>query len=105
LLSEAAGAVLGGQDFPSAYEDYQRVRGQRIALQTFLTDFRLFWEALAPALGKREKVVIDVEPGKIKGRRHLQLFDPEWFRPPPPVMVQPPRTPRGGRAEAHDEGP
>jgi regulator of protease activity HflC (stomatin/prohibitin superfamily) len=33
-----------------------------------LTDFRLYWEKLAPALAGKPKVVLDVEPGR---RRHL----------------------------------
>jgi Cu+-exporting ATPase len=36
----------------------------------FLTDFRLFWEKLAPALAGKPKVIIDEEPGR---RRHLIL--------------------------------
>jgi Cu+-exporting ATPase len=102
LLGNAASAVLDGQDVALALEDYQRARGQLIALKVFLTDFRLFWEALAPALGKRDKVIIDADPDKIRGRRHIQIFDPEWFRPPAPALMSPakkPPTPRGGPPE------
>jgi Cu+-exporting ATPase len=35
-----------------------------------LTDFRLFWEKVAPALAGKTKVVVDEEPGR---RRHLIL--------------------------------
>jgi HflK protein len=35
-----------------------------------LTDFRLFWEKVEPALAEKAKVVIDEEPGR---RRHLIL--------------------------------
>jgi hypothetical protein len=35
-----------------------------------ITDFRLFWEKLAPALAGKPKVILDEEPGR---RRHLIL--------------------------------
>ena len=42
-----------------------------MARQALLTDFRLYWEALASALADREKVVIDAE--NVPGRRRLWL--------------------------------
>src|SRR5262249_42807150 len=98
LLSAAAGAALSGQPLAAVLDECQRQRRQRLAVQAFLTDFRLFWEALAPALGQREKIVVDVDPAKIRGRRHIQIFDPEWFRPPlmQPPPLRGPRRPRGG---------
>src|SRR5262249_48386145 len=67
LLSAAAGAALAGQPLWAVLEECQRQWRERLAVQAFLTDFRLFWEALAPALGQREKIVVDVDPAKIRG--------------------------------------
>ena len=44
---------------------------EAVARQAMLTDFRLYWEALASALADREKVVIDAE--NVPGRRRLWL--------------------------------
>ncbi len=48
-------------------------------------------------LSKRDKVIVDAD--KVPGRRHLLLFDPELFRPPP-VLLAPGR--RGPREEMRD---
>ena len=80
-----------------AHEEYMRRRQERIAVHAFLTDFRLSLEALTAILGKRDKVIVDTD--KLPGRRHLFLFAPETFRPPPPVILQdrmlPDRKPKG----------
>ena len=56
-----------------------------------LTDFRLYWEALASALAGRDKVVIDAE--NVPGRRRLWLTPLQPF-PFPAAMT--PRDPREG---------
>jgi regulator of protease activity HflC (stomatin/prohibitin superfamily) len=99
LFSEAAEVYAQGGDLTAAYEDYERRRRDRIAVQVFLTDFRLSWEAIVRALGGRDKILVDTD--KLPGRRHLMLFDPETFRPPPPMMFPPERGPRAPRS---DEG-
>jgi Cu+-exporting ATPase len=106
LLWRAADAVRGGQEIAVAYRDYERRRHHLIAVQTSLTDFRLYWDALAAALAGRDKLIIDAD--KVPGRRNLLLFDPDVFRVPFPVLAPPQRAPmraRGAPAEMPDEGP
>src|SRR5262249_32191392 len=88
LLQNTVEAIHGGQDVASAFRDYENRRGQKIKLSTTLTDFRLYWDALAQALAGREKILVDAD--KVPGRRQLLLFDPEQFRVPAPVL-----TPQG----------
>jgi len=92
LLSQAASAVAGGQDTGSAYAQYEKRREERLAQQKFLTDFRLVLDGLAGTLGKRDKVIVDVD--KLPGKRHLFMFDPDWFKLPPAMMQPTDRTPR-----------
>jgi regulator of protease activity HflC (stomatin/prohibitin superfamily) len=98
LLKDAFWAVWRGQPPVAAYENYERHRQALLALQTALTDFRLYWDALAQALVGHEKVIIDAD--RVPGRRHLLLVDPEQFRYPFPVAIpregtpSPPRSPR-----------
>ena len=73
--------MADGQDADTVYRDWQRRRRERLAIQVFLTDFRLVLETVVEGLSKRDKVIVDAD--KVPGRRHLLLFDPEWFRPPP----------------------
>ena len=101
LLSEAASAVAAGQDARVAFQLYQRRRTDQIALQKFLTDFRLSMQMLANALQGRDKIIVDTE--KVPGRRHLLLFDPDWFRPPPAMLLTPERSPRRPMGESHDQ--
>jgi Cu+-exporting ATPase len=101
LMAQAADAVLdGGQDPLEAYDDYLRQRQEHLALQASVTDFRLVWEMLSDTLGKRPKVIVDVD--KLPGRRHLLLFDPDQLRPPPPVFLPPERGQRPPRSEFHE---
>ena len=102
LLSAAAAAVAEGQDADTVYRDWQRRRRERLAVQVFLTDFRLVMETVVEGLSKRDKIIVDAD--KVPGRRHLLLFDPEWFRPPPVLLT--PRN-RGGPIERREmqEGP
>src|SRR5439155_27095028 len=101
LLREVAALTAAGQDAALAYRVYQLRRSDRIALQKFLTDFRLSMQMLANALRGRDKVIVDTE--KVPGRRHLPLFDPEWFRPPPAVLLSPDRGMRKPIGEGHDQ--
>jgi Cu+-exporting ATPase len=106
LLGDAFRAVWRGQAPAAAYDQYARGRRERLAQQAALTDFRLFWDALARALVGRDKVIIDAD--KMPGRRHLFLLDPDQFRVPFPVAMPPDRTPfspRGSRMEGPGEGP
>jgi Cu+-exporting ATPase len=106
LMRDAVRAIAGGQEPAAAYRDYQRRRRERLAVQAALTDFRLFWDAVAEALAGRDKMIIDAD--KVPGRRQLFLADPEQLRVPVPMMVQPGRgrpPERGPRAEGSEEGP
>jgi Cu+-exporting ATPase len=89
LWMEAAEGLKHGQPASEVYRDYERNRQQRLAIQTELTDFRLFWNALSSALAGREKVIIDAE--KVPGRRQLLFLDPQ-FRVPAPVLSRPGRN-------------
>ena len=60
-----------------------------------LVDFRLYWDTVGKSLTGREMLLIDSDKGV--GKRNLMLFDPELFRVPPPIIVQPMRP--------RDEGP
>ena len=97
MMSEAAQAIAAGLAPDAAYRAYRQRRTQRLALQKHLTDFRLALQTLTEGLKKRDKVIIDAD--KLPGKRHLMLFDPELFRPPPPVLIPSDRVPRRERNE------
>ena len=102
-MKEAGRAVWLGQDPLAAYQDYERGRQARLALQAALTDFRLYWDALTQALAGREKVIIDAD--NVRGRRHLLLVDPDQFRFPFPfVLPRDGNPPRGPRPEMPGDG-
>jgi hypothetical protein len=81
--------ALNGDGISSA--EYARLHKELVAKQGTLTDFRLFWEALAQALTGRELMLIDAD--RLPGRRHLLLFDPNQFRVPVPIVMPPDRNP------------
>lgn len=81
-----------------AIRHYQERRDEAVARQKALTDFRLYWEALATALSDREKVVIDAED--VPGRRHLWLTPADGLPFAWPGMFGPGAAPRDSR-----EGP
>jgi Cu+-exporting ATPase len=91
LCMDAIDAVFGGESPEQADADYRRRRQALIGLQGTLTDFRLFWEALAQALSGRDLVLIDAD--KVAGRRHLLLLDPDQFRVPVPMLMPQNRGP------------
>jgi Cu+-exporting ATPase len=98
LLGDMSRAVANGQDSKAATGDYQRRRGEMLATQAALTDFRLYWQRLGDALTGREKVIVDAD--RVPGRRHLWLtpFDPPRLPPAAP-------TDRGNRERMPaDEG-
>jgi Cu+-exporting ATPase len=51
-----------------------------------LTDFRLFWKALAESMAGKAKLVLDEEPGR---RRHLILPEVPWETMPPALLPGP----------------
>jgi Cu+-exporting ATPase len=103
LTLDAVDSVLRGADPAQTEAELARRRRELVTLQTTLTDFRLFWDALSRALTGRDLVLVDAD--KITGRRHLMLFDPDQFRVPVPMLLPadrnlPPRAPLRG----HEEG-
>jgi P-type Cu+ transporter len=76
-----------------ATRHYKEHRAEAVARQAVLTDFRLYWEALATALTDRDKLIIDAE--NVPGRRHLWLTPLEGFPFPWPAAMAP-RDPREG---------
>ena len=78
-------------------EEYLRRRHEALAKQEVLTDFRLYWDALAAALVNRDKIIIDAD--QVPGRRSLWLipFDPP--RSAMPGLMPAPRTPADARGE------
>jgi Cu+-exporting ATPase len=81
LFWQEADQILTGKPAQAVWRDFQKRRADTIAVQVFLSDFRLYWDMLASALTGRDKVIVDTE--KIPGRRHLWLVPLELFRPPP----------------------
>jgi hypothetical protein len=106
LLHDAFCRLWNGQTPAAAYQEYVSNRQTRLGVQAVLTDFRLYWDALAQGLVGRDKVIIDAD--NVPGRRHLLLLDPEQFRFPFPFVMPregnavPPRSPR---SEIPSEGP
>jgi Cu+-exporting ATPase len=107
LFRDAALEILadprpaGGDHHHDAEQHYRERRAAAMARQAALTDFRLYWDALASALTGREKVIIDAE--NVPGRRHLWLtpFEPLPFPfpgmgPPERSTLTQPRDPREG---------
>jgi len=105
LIAGAVSSLMAGHDGATAYNDYERRRRQQVALNTLLTDFRLYWDALGQALSGRPKIIIDAD--KVPGRRQLLLFDPDQLRVPVPVLVPGERgraRPADPRGEMPEEG-
>jgi len=76
-----------------AARHYTERRAGAVARQAMLTDFRLYWEALASALAGRDKVVIDAE--NVPGRRRLWLTPGEPFPFAWPGAPAPRNAPEG----------
>jgi len=77
LLQPALEGWLAGQAPEAVGRQYLQRRGEAIARQEALTDFRLYWEQLSAALTGRDKVIIDAD--QVPGRRHLWMLP---FEPP-----------------------
>lgn len=103
LLVRAVAALWQGKRPDEVFHSYEQARQEQLGKQAAITDFRLFWDALALALSGREKVLVDAD--KISGRRNLLLIDPEMFRPPilPAAVTERPRS--TGRQEKSTENP
>jgi hypothetical protein len=99
LLGEALRGLKSGQKAEVVIQDYQRKRREELMIQAAVTDFRLFWDALASALAGREKVIIDAD--RVPGKRQLLLLDPDLFKVPVPFLA----PSRGSGNESHGEGP
>jgi Cu+-exporting ATPase len=78
LFCQAGQGVLRGRPPLVLAGDYLQRRKRALARQALLTDFRLYWDALAEALSQRDKIFIDAD--KVPGRRTLWLMPPEPFR-------------------------
>ena len=91
-MGETVGEIASGKPMSSALADHDRRRRELLAMQAYLVDFRLTWDALGRTLGARDKVIIDAE--KLPGRRTLLLFGPDQLTPPPIVL---PNRPPGRR--------
>lgn len=85
LVNDTLLAMVDGQKYEAAVNEYQQRRRSLITAQAILTDFRLFWNSLGDALTGRDKILVDAD--KVPGRRNLLLFDPEQFRVPVPMMM------------------
>ncbi len=83
LFRDAWREVGRGVPVEQAGREYQRRRGEALAVQEALTDFRLYWDMLAGALMGRDKVFIDSD--KVPGRRSLWMLPLEPFRWAPPA--------------------
>jgi Cu+-exporting ATPase len=86
LVADAVLAVLQGQAPDEAYRAYLSQRGELLARQILVHDFRIYWTDLANALAGRKKIVIDAD--KVPGRRTL-LFTPAWPGLPLPALMSP----------------
>jgi Cu+-exporting ATPase len=84
ILGALAAAARSEGDPVAVAREYQRHRrGEAIAQQIELSDFRLVWEEMSRALGKRDKVLIDSD--KIRGR--MTFFDADLLRALAPIIV------------------
>jgi regulator of protease activity HflC (stomatin/prohibitin superfamily) len=99
LLGRVAEDLLSGKSPAEAHRTYEQRRGNLLAWQGRLTDFRLFWNSMEQALAGREKLIVDAE--KVPGRRHMLLFDPAQFRIPIPMLTPPERSPLNPQGEGH----
>jgi hypothetical protein len=96
LLSDALAAGGAGRPQAEVKDDYTKRRRGLLGRQRAQADFRLYWDALADALGGRAKVLIAAE--RMPTRRMLWLgpFD-SLFAPTRPGAAAP--RPRQGDGE------
>jgi Cu+-exporting ATPase len=95
ILAQARAAKA--EKIQEALKDQSRFEAQYRPRQDHpaLVDFCVYWETVSKALMGRELLLIDSD--KVAVRRNLMLFDPELFRVPVPIIVQPPT--RKGEAQ------
>jgi Cu+-exporting ATPase len=79
-----------GKPFLEAWDDYGRQRADLLALQGNLVKAVIYWDTFQRAVAGREVVLVD--PYRSAGRRILVLIDPEAFRMPFPILMQPDGT-------------
>jgi regulator of protease activity HflC (stomatin/prohibitin superfamily) len=80
LIVEAFQAWQNGLPPSQVQREYELIRKERLSGQAALTDFRIYWDALAQVLAGREKIIIDAD--KVPGKRQLLLFDPDLLKLP-----------------------
>jgi Cu+-exporting ATPase len=81
-------AELGrGRPAHEVEAQWRRRRHELRQRQAALSDFRLYWDGLARALTGRDMVLIDADPGQLRGRLNLMLFDPDQLRIPVPFLM------------------
>ncbi len=85
----AVDGLLDGTDPAAVCDRYCARRAQALQTHAALMDFRLYWETLSRSLTGRDLVLIDA--AKITGRRQLMFLDPEQWRIPVPILIQPDR--------------
>jgi Cu+-exporting ATPase len=94
LLESVGAGLVRGRPPAKLVGDYLQQRRAALARQALVTDFRLYWDALAEALSQRDKVFIDAD--RVPGRRSL------WLAPlEPPRMLLPAR--RAGERQTSEE--
>jgi hypothetical protein len=102
LLMESVLVALNDHTGGQAVRAYhQRRREEMLAGLAELTDFRIAWEALAAALARRDKVLIDSD--KMKGR--ITLFDADVLRALTPVIVPRANMPARRQRNTNEEEP
>jgi Cu+-exporting ATPase len=100
-LFRAAWKQVGdGRSASVAGEEYLRRRREALERQAALTDFRLYWDALAAALTSRDKIFIDAD--KVPGRRSLWLLPSDAFRLVVPGLMPGGRAPKMSAPPSED---
>jgi Cu+-exporting ATPase len=82
--------LQAGKPFFEALENYGQQRADLLALQDTMVKTLLYWDTFARATAGREVILID--PYRGAGRRILMLVDPDAFRIPFPILMQPDGT-------------
>jgi regulator of protease activity HflC (stomatin/prohibitin superfamily) len=75
LAADRMRRVVGGEDAAAATADWLRRRAERLAVQRFVSDARLYWEVATDVLKRRNLTLVEAD-GK-PGRLHLFLMELE----------------------------